>query len=227
MTTNKPPSQGGVQHTTRGHSLPPAMSIPNSSANQQQTRGFAEELDNTTAKHSRAASRKCSYSETHDFQSSGPGHQNARARKNDSDPMLNSSSGRPSSATTGTQDSMALDIINESDEDQYERSQTMDYHKCQSTGPVIISTTSWHSSAQEAARDGLHSGISDSNDDSDVEIIKPRPKPSIQWLQQGKKSAVQKPSSKVRGGSDSDELSDTGSEYDPATCSVYTAYLLM
>lgn len=237
ITASKPPSQGAMQCTTRGQSLPPATrSIPNSTTDQQPTQAIAEELDQAAETTIGTAGRKRSYSETNDFRSAaGTGHagrQHTRARKDDSDPTVSSfQSGRTALvATSGTRNGMALDII---DEDlEYEdsnmvtvSSRAMDHHQYLNTTPeVIASPPARHASALYADSDG--SQISSGSDD-DVEILKPKRKPTNQRFQPGKKSAGRKPSSKSRAGSNSEESDADSSEYDPETCGVYSILVSM
>jgi hypothetical protein len=163
-----------------------------------------------------AAGKKRSYSETNsDSQSITGRRQHSRARKNNLDSALTSSSGRTSSTmTTWTQTDTVLDTINESDEDQLivSSQESMDYPQyCQKAALITSSGV---------CGAGTFSNDSDSsnNSESDMEIIL-NPAPKERRRAQGKKSAQQKPSSrkKIKPGDDSDEELDT-SDSDPTTC---------
>ncbi|KAM6493430.1 hypothetical protein JOM56_011564 [Amanita muscaria] len=207
-------SHGAVQRATqacRGQSLPPATTSTKSTAamHQRQTSTVPVEESEQVAMQidpqapNCAAGKKHSYSETNsDSQSITGRHQHSRARKNNLDSALTSSSGRTSSTmmTSGwTQTDTVLDTINESDEDQLVLSQeSMDYPQYYQKAALITSSGS-------------------DNSDSDMEIVL-NPAPKERQRAQGKKSAQQKPSSrkKIKPGDDSDEELDT-LDSDPTT----------
>ena len=101
--TSKPPSQGTMQCTTHGQSLPPGTrSSPNFTINHQPTQATAEELDQAVETTISTTGRKCSYSETNNFWSATgtgcAGCQHTQVCKDDSDPTV-TLSGRTSLVT--------------------------------------------------------------------------------------------------------------------------------
>jgi hypothetical protein len=166
-----------------------------------------------------AAGKKRSYAETNlDSQFITGRRQHGRARKDNLDPALTSSSGRISSTmTTRTQTDTVLEAINESDEDQLDGASShgsMDYRQHPKAAIITSSGVCGGAGTFSIDSDSSHNFDSDTS----MEIVS-NPAPKRGQRPQGTKSAQRKPSSrkKIKPGDDSDKESDT-SDRNPTTC---------